>query len=79
MNQPSTQKTSGGATVAILGLSTAILLPAIYLLAIGPIVAMYPNRAPRWIELIYAPLVWLAQHSEVFRETLHWYVELFTN
>jgi len=56
-----------------------ILLPAVYVLSLGPAVRYYDGCSPAMqnaIETVYAPLVWLHENT-ILEEPLRWYVELW--
>lgn len=58
-----------------------ILLPAFYVLSIGPVVMLgdngfIPQSFEPAFEIIYMPLILLHEHT-LLREPLEWYVELW--
>lgn len=69
------KKTGGvGSAAPALALLLALLcLPLVYVLSIGPVAALYATQAaPGWVQALYAPLEYLADNSEVFRECIVW-------
>jgi hypothetical protein len=58
---------------------TLALLPVAYLLSFGPAdyAVKYTGRGVKALMTVYAPVVWLHDHT-VLREPLEWYAEFWT-
>jgi hypothetical protein len=70
---------------AALWLSLSCLIPALYVLSVGPVCWSYhridlgtdfDQRVETALEVFYLPLIWLQSRSEWFREWLDWYADL---
>ena len=62
-------------------LLVVLLLPAPYVLSIGPATRLCGNG---WMSveaylLTYAPLIWVGDQSEIWDDSLDWYCELFSD
>lgn len=78
MSHQHQEKSRGGAMVAIITLLMIVVLAVLYVLSLGPAVALYPDgRPPYWYNVFYAPLLWLAESSPTVRALLEAYVGLF--
>lgn len=58
-----------------------LLLPALYVLSLGPVIWLFnhgviPRNASRAINSFYAPLQWLHDWSDVAGQLLDWYATL---
>jgi hypothetical protein len=67
---------NAGAAWIVVALLIALLLPVLYVLSVGPVVAMVqPNsNEPAWFATVYAPLIWLDQNSTAASSFFEWYV-----
>lgn len=74
--KPAEDKSSQGSGAAALFAILLIVLPVLYVLSIGPVARLVPSP-PDWLEAIYFPILWPAEHFEPFREMLEWYLELW--
>lgn len=75
MSEENKNQSHGRAWVVI---TLAIALPLLYVLSVGPAVAI-SNKCPKCgvvFQEFYFPLVWLDDHT-VFREPLDAYIELW--
>ena len=56
-----------------------VLLPALYLLSIGPAFRLLGRgRIPEAaIEQAYYPILWLGQHNDTFSVIMGWYADLW--
>ncbi len=77
MEREKNTKSQGSGAVVVCILMLVVLLPVLYVLSIGPLVRWYPNELPRWALVFYAPLIWLDENSEAFREFVTWYADLW--
>lgn len=69
-------RSSGGLGIAV-ALVMLALLPVLYVLSVGPVAMMFPQEPPDWAKVVYAPLIWLAETSDVAAKVLEWYVRLW--
>lgn len=68
----------GAPGAATLVIALAVLAPLVYVLSIGPVVAV-ANKAGYDLEALagfYAPVVWLHDHTAL-KEPLEWYADLW--
>jgi len=80
-DKPVKRSAGGAATVAVI-VVVLLILPMVYLLAIGPIVWLHrrghldvgPNSL---VVRIYAPAEWAAQACPPFEQAMGWYVSLW--
>jgi hypothetical protein len=73
------EENSRGAGCIIVGV-VLIFLPVLYVLGIGPaalIAKNYPATDP-WLEMLYLPVIALAEASVNFGNALGWYINLWT-
>jgi hypothetical protein len=70
---------------AVLVALVIVVLPVLYLLAIGPLNALVEHgyiasESPicSALRMIYLPVVFVAEAYEPFGSALHWYLELWT-
>jgi hypothetical protein len=59
-------------------LAILLVLPVVYVLSIGPVVALATAAGidPTGLKVIYAPVIWLHDHTAL-KEPLEWYVGLW--
>lgn len=73
--------TSTASITAIALVAMLILLPVLYVASVGPVLycdrTMNEGNSPRWIAVVYAPLVYLAESNEAADNALNWYLELW--
>ena len=48
----------------------------LYVLSIGPAVAICPDDAPKAVEVLYGPIIWLNRNTPL-HEPIEWYVDLW--
>jgi hypothetical protein len=56
------------------------LLPALYVLSVGPANYLFETGviSEKTLLSVYAPIHWLAQYSEVFESIISWYCWIWT-
>jgi hypothetical protein len=62
---------------------SVLLVPILYILSAGPIVRLtmsksHPQRAPEWVETLYAPVEWLYEHTPLekpLEEYMEWWLK----
>ena len=71
-------ETSGASIGLWVGIGL-VLLPIIYILSVGPAVRMaYAMDWPTpFIEIPYAPLIWVYENSDSFESFIDWYLRLY--
>jgi hypothetical protein len=74
--EPHTQRREAG--VAILAvLVVLVLLPALYILSIGPVFWIYNGPLPDAWMTFYAPIIWLDDQVPLCHAFFEWYIELW--
>ena len=80
MGSRPTKRSGGGACLAVIG-TLLLLLPALYVLALGPLVMIHDrgwmaDPVEDVVEMAYWPLEY-ASRNTFLREPLEWYVSLW--
>ncbi len=70
------RRSTPGIWIAVAGL-LLLFLPVLYVLSVGPVAAVYPDEAPPWAEVFYAPIFWLCDNSDFAAHALELYLELW--
>jgi 4-hydroxybenzoate polyprenyltransferase len=75
---PRTERREAG-IVIIVALLLIVLLPALYVLSIGPMFWFYQGPLPDAWMAFYAPLIWLDDQVPLCRRFFEWYVDLWVD
>ena len=75
---PRQPKRAGSPAPVVASLLFVLLLPFLYVLSIGPVVAISEKtgRGHHAVEVVYAPVIWLHEHT-FLKEPLERYAEVW--
>jgi hypothetical protein len=72
------EKSGGGGAVVAVAALVIIGLPFLYVLSLGPVLWLFEGgQNDHFLEIVYAPLVWLYDNVESTRPAFEWYLELW--